>query len=193
RILLRENAYTWFGNFAFSPDSRLLAFSRTTTEIQLYDLDTSEEVARLFAPDARDIDCLCFSPDGSRLAVATQNRVIQLWDLRDIRGTLRGMGLDWDLPAYPPDALRPGQRLRVVLLPDRIEAENLKPLASENCQTAALDTSHLGRGSYSNDRVLFGQAEKGGYVELKLEVPRNGRYALGIYFLTGPEGGLLEV
>ena len=43
------------------------------------------------------------------------------------------------------------------------------------------------------DRVLLGQAENGGYVELKLEVPRSGRYALGAYLLTGPEGGLLEV
>jgi WD40 repeat protein len=193
RTLPRENPPAWFGNFAFSPDGRLLAFARTTTEIQLYDLDTSEEVARLLAPDARGIDFLCFSPDGSRLAAATQNRVIQLWDLRDIRGALRGMGLDWDLPAYPPDALRPGEPLRVVLLPDRIEAENLKPLASEKCQTTALDTSPLGWGIYSNDRVLLGQAENGGYVELKLEVPRGGRYALGMYFLTGPEGGLLEV
>src|SRR5262249_57676451 len=39
-------------HFAFSPDSRILAFSRTTTEIQLYDLETSEEIARLLAPDA---------------------------------------------------------------------------------------------------------------------------------------------
>jgi WD40 repeat protein len=193
RTLPRANPGHWYGFFAFSPDGRLLAFARTTTEIQLYDLDTSEEVARLLAPDARDIDCLCFSPDGSRLAVGTQNRVIQLWDLRDIRGALGGMGLDWGLPAYPPDALPAGDRLRVALLPDRIEAENLKPLASANCQTTALDTSPLGRGLYSNDRVLLGQAENGGYVELKLEVPRSGRYALGMYFLTGPEGGLLEV
>jgi WD40 repeat protein/tRNA A-37 threonylcarbamoyl transferase component Bud32 len=180
-------------HFAFSPASRILAFSRTTTEIQLYDLETSEEIARLHAPDARDIDRLCFSPDGSRLAVATQNRVIQLWDLRDIRRTLRGMGLDWGLPAYPPDRVRPGQPLRVVLFPDRIEAENLKTLASVNCQATAVDTTPLGRGVFSNERVLAGEAAGGGYVELKLEVPRSGRYALGIYFLTGPEEGLLEV
>jgi WD40 repeat protein/tRNA A-37 threonylcarbamoyl transferase component Bud32 len=191
RTLRREPA--GFGFFAFSPDGRILAFARTSTEIQLFDLDTSEEIARLVAPDARDIDRLCFSPDGSRLAVVTVNRVIQVWDLRDIRGTLRGMGLDWDLPAYPPDAVGAGKRLRVVLLPDRIEAENLKTLASAKCKAAALDTSSFGVGVFSNERVLAGEAENGGYVELKLEVPRSGRYALGIYFLTGPEGGLVEV
>jgi WD40 repeat protein len=193
RTLPRENAWMWCGFFAFSPDGRLLAFARNTTEIQLFDLETSAEVARLLAPDARDIDRVCFSPDGSRLAVATGNRVIQLWDLRDIRGTLRGMGLDWDLPAYPPDTVRPGKRLRVVLLPERIEAENLKPLASWKCNSGALDTSPWGRGVFSNERVLAGEAETGGYVELKLNVPRSGRYALGIYFLTGPEGGVIEV
>jgi hypothetical protein len=103
------------------------------------------------------------------------------------------MGLDWDFPAYLPDVVRPGQRLRLVLLPDRIEAENLKPLVSAKCRSSALDTSPWGRGVFSNDRVLVGEAENVGYVEVKLEVPRSGRYALGIYFLTGPEGGLLEV
>jgi WD40 repeat protein len=191
RTLRREPA--GFGFFAFSPDGRILAFARTATEIQLYDLDTSEEIARLLAPDARCIDRLCFSPDGSRLAVATENHVIQVWDLRDIRGTLRGLGLDWDLPAYPADVVRPDKRLRLVLLPDRIEAENLKMLASAKCKAGALDTSPFGLGVFSNERVLAGEAENGGYVELRLEVPRSGRYALGIYFLSGPEGGLLEV
>jgi WD40 repeat protein/tRNA A-37 threonylcarbamoyl transferase component Bud32 len=193
RTLPRDNTGTLPDLFAFSPDSRILAFARTTTELQLYDLETSEEVARLLAPDARRIFVPCFSPDGSRLAVATLDRVIQVWDLRDVRGTLRGMGLDWDLPAFPPDVVRPGEPLRVVLLPDQIEAENLKPLASANCRAYALDTTPFGPGVFSNDRVLLGQAENGGYAELRLEVPRGGRYALGIYFMTGPEGGLIEV
>jgi WD40 repeat protein len=194
RRLPRENpGGVWESFFAFSADSRLLAFTRTTTEIELYDLETSAEIARLLAPDARDIQCLCFSPDGSRLAVSTENRVIQLWDLRAIRGTLREIGLDWDLPAYPTDTVQPDKPLRLVLLPDRIEAENLKPIASEKCKTGALDTFPKAPSAYSNDRVLIGQAENGGYAELRLDVTRTGRYALGIHFMTGPEGGLTEV
>jgi hypothetical protein len=30
--------------------------------------------------------------------------VIQVWNLRLIRQELAAMGLDWDLPSYPPEA-----------------------------------------------------------------------------------------
>src|SRR5262249_31160355 len=32
------------------------------------------------------------------------NHIIQVWDLRQIRQQLAAMGLDWDLPPYPPAA-----------------------------------------------------------------------------------------
>jgi WD40 repeat protein len=44
----------------------------------------------------------CFTPDGSRLVVTTEGQGIQVWDLRLIRQQLAGIGLDWDMPAYPP-------------------------------------------------------------------------------------------
>jgi hypothetical protein len=43
-------------------------------------------------------------PDGGRLAVACEGRVVQVWDLRSIRRQLAGMNLDWDLPPLPPYA-----------------------------------------------------------------------------------------
>ena len=43
-----------------------------------------------------------FSPDGTRLAVMTSNHTIHVWDLRAIRQGLAEIGLDWDLPPYPP-------------------------------------------------------------------------------------------
>jgi WD40 repeat protein len=99
RTLPKDNSGVLVGPLAFTPDGRLLAIARTPVEIQLIDLATFQEVARLQAPDARFIIRLRFNPDGSRLAAATENRVIQLWDLRAIRRELSGMDLDWDLPA----------------------------------------------------------------------------------------------
>jgi WD40 repeat protein/tRNA A-37 threonylcarbamoyl transferase component Bud32 len=191
RSLPRQDAGFWPGPAAYSSDGRLLAIARTPVEVQLLDGATFQEVARLLAPDARPIDCLRFSPAGDRLGVGTQNRVIQLWDLRRLRSELRQRDLDWDLPSYP-DALPPG-RLRVVLLPDTIEAENLLLLAWEKCQWSVRDTSERARAAWSNDRELFGAAEEGGYLELEVEVSRTGRYALGIYFTRGPDFGLVEV
>jgi hypothetical protein len=34
--------------------------------------------------------------------VSTDDHVVRLWDLRAIRARFAGMGLDWDLPSYPP-------------------------------------------------------------------------------------------
>jgi tetratricopeptide (TPR) repeat protein len=45
-----------------------------------------------------------FSPDGSRLVVATNDGpAVHVWDLRAIRRNLAAMGLDWDAPAYSDD------------------------------------------------------------------------------------------
>jgi WD40 repeat protein len=59
-----------------------------------------------------------FSPDGTRLAVATGNHTVHVWDLREIRRELAEIDLDWDLPPYPPATpVRDGRPLRVEVVP----------------------------------------------------------------------------
>ena len=86
------------GIIAFRPDGKLLAICRSAWAVQLIEPDTGREVATLTPPDAGIITAACFSPDGTRLAVATSDRVIQLWNLRLIGQRLAGMGLDWAPP-----------------------------------------------------------------------------------------------
>jgi WD40 repeat protein len=191
RSLPREDAGSWPAQVAFSPDGRLLALARTTVEVQLLDTTTFQEVARLLAPDARDIDCLRFSPAGDRLAVGTENQVIQLWDLRAVRRELRQRGIDWNLPPCSPAPLR-SQGLQVVLVPDRIEAENLPLLAWDKCKWSVRDTSARGR-DWSNDREVLAAAEPGGYLDFEIEVSRAGDYTLGVWFTKGPDFGIVEV
>src|SRR5262249_3453006 len=148
---------------------------------------------RLLAPDAHRIECLRFSPEGSQLAASTQGRVIQLWDLRAIRQELREVGLDWDLPPYPPEAIPTGQRLQLAVYAGPIEAGRPKPVAAEKCKWDMRDTSPRGKGLWSNERELFGDTEQGGYLELALHVPHTGRYAFGIWFTKGPDLGVIEV
>jgi tetratricopeptide (TPR) repeat protein len=46
-----------------------------------------------------------FTPDGTQLVVtASYVRAVHVWDLRAIRQRLKGMGLDWDWPEFPPAA-----------------------------------------------------------------------------------------
>jgi serine/threonine protein kinase/WD40 repeat protein len=113
----REPGGVTVGSAAFSPDSKILAIAFSGSVVRLIDVATNRPLARLQPPDADTIAWLAFSPDGSQLAVATGADVIRLWDLRSIRERLKEIGLDWDLPPYPPSP-SPG-----VVQPMRVEVE----------------------------------------------------------------------
>jgi WD40 repeat protein len=74
-----------------------------TRQLALVNATTNELVTTLTAPQPLPVSDLCFSPDGSRLAVscADQNAV-QLWDLRALRKGLVDLNLAGDWPAYAP-------------------------------------------------------------------------------------------
>lgn len=99
--ILRDRA-NLRGPLAFAPDGSVLAIAHSPKDVRLVDPATGRELATLTAPDRRLVSWLRFSPDGSRLAVACESQVIQLWDLRLIRGRLKAMGLDWGTLMLPP-------------------------------------------------------------------------------------------
>jgi WD40 repeat protein len=87
------------GPVAFARDGKLVAVASSLRQVKLIDPSRGRELATLEAPDPQGLGGLCFSPDGSRLAVAAGWRGshgVRLWDLRLIRRQLRAMGLDWD-------------------------------------------------------------------------------------------------
>ena len=108
---------------AISRDSRVLATSYENGTVTLIDLVTGKGLARLPAPNPLPIGGMCFSEDGSQLAVSCYtHQTIQLWDLRAIRARLKDMNLDWDQPDYPsPAATRPIP-LRVEVIPGDLAA-----------------------------------------------------------------------
>ncbi len=67
----------------------------SNTLVRLIDPTTGRTLVDLTAPDPRPITSLCFSPDLARLAAATGNHVIRVWDLCRIRRQLAEMGLNW--------------------------------------------------------------------------------------------------
>jgi serine/threonine protein kinase/WD40 repeat protein len=87
---------------AFSPDSLMMARTLEGHKIQLLETATSKILATLEAPESVAVGRFQFSPDGTRLAAMQVDQQVQLWDLRLIRQELAQMGLDWDLPPYPP-------------------------------------------------------------------------------------------
>jgi WD40 repeat protein/tetratricopeptide (TPR) repeat protein len=86
---------------AFSGDGRLMALGIAPDQVLLADAVTGQELARLTTLQSVQPTPLAFSPDGTKLAVATRQKTILLWNLRRIRKQLASLGLDWDAPPCP--------------------------------------------------------------------------------------------
>ncbi len=89
------------GSVAFTPDGKLIALSHTRGFIHLLEMGTFRELARLEMAVSRDCQGLSFSGSGDRLTFSAGDAV-QVWDLRAIREQLAKLGLDWEMPPYPP-------------------------------------------------------------------------------------------
>ena len=87
---------------AFSSDSKLLAITLSASVVQLLDPATGRSFAKLTAPDPDRQSLVSFSPDNTQLVMSTGAAPVRVWDLRRIREQLQEIGLDWDLPPYPP-------------------------------------------------------------------------------------------
>jgi serine/threonine protein kinase/WD40 repeat protein len=91
------------GLVRFTRDGSLLALSQGRHQIQLHDAATLRRLATLETPAGpANVVGLSLSPDGTRLAVATDYNVVVLWDLRRLREELSALDLDWEMPPYPP-------------------------------------------------------------------------------------------
>ena len=95
----------------FSPDGGMLAVQDAGRIIRLVETETGRTVAQLESPDPCGVAWATFSPDGSRLAVTTNDGpAVHVWDLRAVGRQLTDMGLGWDLPVAsdPVESSSPG-------------------------------------------------------------------------------------
>jgi tetratricopeptide (TPR) repeat protein len=84
----------------------MLAYETGSGAIRLVAPDTGREYARLQDPNQCQASWIEFSPDGTQLVTTNgDHEPVHVWDLRAIRAHLARMGLDWDLPPYPPAAI----------------------------------------------------------------------------------------
>jgi WD40 repeat protein len=112
---------------AFASDSRMAAVACSPTKVRLLAVPSFRELATLESPDPQLLSWLCFSPDGARLAAATETKQIQLWDLASIRRQLAAMNLDWDAPPLPPAPTNEFHGpITVTILTNSVEANGAK-------------------------------------------------------------------
>jgi WD40 repeat protein len=102
-VIPREHLETTPGVMAFSRDGTILALAWSRHLLRLVDPASGQELATLTAPDPQPISHIGFSPDDGQLAVTTENQLIHLWDLRQLRRGLRALGLDWGKPTRSSD------------------------------------------------------------------------------------------
>ncbi len=110
-VILRQRAGGSIlpARMCFSRDGRLVVLAKSSQVVSLVNPDDGQEVASfdLGAADSQ-VGLVGISDDKSRLAVASIDRSIFLWNLAQVRHRLRALGLDWDdeaLPATPPQAV----------------------------------------------------------------------------------------
>jgi serine/threonine protein kinase/WD40 repeat protein len=85
----------------FAPNGRLAIFEDMDNIVSLVEVATGRTLARLERPDHEMPGSFTFSPDASRLVLATRDPpVTRIIDLRAIRRGLAKLGLDWNAPAF---------------------------------------------------------------------------------------------
>ncbi len=109
--------------FCFAPDGKMLAIETGSGAVRLVDPASGHEFARLANPYQERADRIFFSPDGAfLLTLGGEAYPIHVWDLRAIRRQLSQLGLDWDMPPFPPE----GPAWAAVPLQLQIELGDLK-------------------------------------------------------------------
>jgi eukaryotic-like serine/threonine-protein kinase len=91
-----------YGQFAVSPDSRLIAVAEPIGKVRLVRIDTGATIARFDAPAEDYVVDIGFSPDGRYLVgVNLDETAHHVWDLWRLRRKLAEMKLDWDATPAP--------------------------------------------------------------------------------------------
>jgi WD40 repeat protein/serine/threonine protein kinase len=177
------------GNVVFSPDgTKLAAVSRTSTGggeglrsggVQVWDAQTGQELFVLKG-HAGTVESVAFSPDGQRLASASQDRTVKVWDARSGQElfTLKGhTSALWGL-AFSPDgkhlATSGGGTVRVW---------DVQPLAIGEGIHGVADISVSPDGKQVATAVY--SADQPGTIDVKVWDTQTGRELLAIKGLAG--------
>jgi hypothetical protein len=75
----------------------------------------------------------------------------------------------------------------------RFEAETMRVLARERCDTHPQKMNDFGAGMWSKGAQLFCGAQKGGFVELEFTVREAGRYRLRVLATAAPDFGRIHL
>ncbi len=121
-------------NFAFSPDSRLLACEnpytiphttppRAASNMSVWDITTGEHIAH-FTGHSNILRTITFSPCGQFLASSDRNSKLHVWDLTE--SLVKEIYADYDWARVEPFYLPDGTLLATVFMSETIEVWNVQ-------------------------------------------------------------------
>jgi hypothetical protein len=95
--------------------------------------------------------------------------------------------------AYANDALRlnfgpPNSEVPTI----RYEAESMAVVAKEKCDTSRQKMNDFGAAMWSHGEQLFCSTKRGGWAELRFDVPKGGRYRVRILATAAPDYGIVR-
>ncbi len=135
----------------FSPDGRMVVVTDADKVQRLIEADTGRTLARLESPDQSGVWGATFSPDGTRLVLATNDGpAVHVWNLRAIRRKLAKMKLDWDAPSYP-DIDRTAEDILPAALKVLVDAGPIKVAAE--AQSLLEEAMHLEESGKIGDAI----------------------------------------
>jgi eukaryotic-like serine/threonine-protein kinase len=107
KLRIPQPLETFTASPTFSRDGTLIAGAYESRIVRLFNAATGESLADFEPPNSWMVTGVAFNPDGTQLAVCEGRDAVHLWDLRFIRTQLAKMGLDWNMPPYPPAPAKP--------------------------------------------------------------------------------------
>ncbi|MEM8503678.1 MAG: caspase family protein [Cyanobacteria bacterium P01_D01_bin.1] len=136
---LKADTDEFFADIALTSDKKILAVLRErciqgTTSVELWDIERYRQIAILARTDSHAqpyITAMKFSPDGTRLAIATQDDQVQLWTLKgELLKSMRGHVQSKKTLSFSPD----GKRLAFPTSSEQAESITLWSLGRSQVQ-----------------------------------------------------------
>ena len=185
---------------AFSPDGQRLASCGDGT-VKLWEARIGQETLKLLAHTS----AVAFSADGQRLASCSGDGTVKLWETAVVKKNQQGrkkFGGNNTVPIWDgtlPQAKEPKFPQTTPKVPSNqlvagaIEGETMHILGKSDAFDAGPQDMSLFSGSqWSGNSQLFVRPPQGGWVDLELPVPNDGRYHVIVYLTKAQDYGVIQ-